>query len=93
MVTEAVVRRGAIIVPAFAIGRTQELMYHLAGLEKAGRIPQLPTYVDSPMAIHATEIYCAHPEEFEGDMRAMVMTLNCCDSMNCTSLGVRKMGE
>jgi metallo-beta-lactamase family protein len=77
VVTEAVVRGGAIIVPAFAIGRTQELMYHLAGLERAGRIPRLPTYVDSPMAIHATEIYCAHPEEFEGDMPAMVMNRNC----------------
>jgi metallo-beta-lactamase family protein len=76
-VTAAVARGGAVIVPAFAIGRTQELMYHLAGLEKAGRIPRLPTYVDSPMAIHATEIYCAHPEEFEGDMRDMIMTRNC----------------
>jgi metallo-beta-lactamase family protein len=77
VLTEAVARGGAVIVPAFAIGRTQELMYHLAGLEKAGRIPRLPTYVDSPMAIHATEIYCAHPEEFEGDMRDMIMTRNC----------------
>lgn len=77
MITAAVARRGAIIVPAFAIGRTQELMYHLSGLEKAGRIPQLPTYVDSPMAIEATEIYCAHPEDFEDDMRTMVMTRNC----------------
>lgn len=77
VITGAVARKGAIIVPAFAIGRTQELMFHLSGLEKAGRIPQLPTYVDSPMAIAATEIYCAHPEDFEGNMRAMVMTRNC----------------
>lgn len=73
----AVGRGGAIVVPAFAIGRTQELMFHLAGLEKSGRIPTLPTYVDSPMAIAATEIYCAHPEDFEGDMRTMVMDRNC----------------
>ena len=77
IVTSAVERGGAIVVPAFAIGRTQELMFHLAGLEKAGRIPTLPTYVDSPMAIEATEIYCAHPEDFEGDMRTMVMDRNC----------------
>jgi metallo-beta-lactamase family protein len=77
VITAAVARGGAIIVPAFAIGRTQELMYHLSGLEKAGRIPQLPTYVDSPMAIDATEVYCAHPEDFEGDMRTMVMSRNC----------------
>lgn len=73
----AVKRGGGIVVPAFALGRTQELMYHLAGLEKAGRIPRVPAYVDSPMAIDATEIYCAHPEDFEGDMRAMVMNRNC----------------
>lgn len=77
VVGAAVDRGGAIVVPAFAIGRTQELMYHLAGLEKAGRIPRLPAYVDSPMAIDATEIYCAHPEDFEGDMRGMVMDRNC----------------
>lgn len=77
VVGEAVKRDGALIVPAFALGRTQELMYHLSGLEKAGRIPRLPAYVDSPMAIEATEIYCAHPEDFEGDMRAMTMTRNC----------------
>lgn len=73
----AVARGGAIIMPAFAVGRTQELMYHLAGLERAGRIPHLPAYIDSPMAVSATEIYCAHPEDFEGDMRAMVMDRNC----------------
>ena len=77
VISDAVKRGGAIIVPAFAIGRTQELMYHLSGLEKAGRIPRLPAYLDSPMAIGATEIYCAHPEDFEGDMRRMVMDRNC----------------
>lgn len=77
VINVAVARRGAIVVPAFAIGRTQELMYHLSGLEKAGRISRVPTYVDSPMAIGATEIYCAHPEDFEGDMRTMVMGRNC----------------
>jgi metallo-beta-lactamase family protein len=77
VIKEAVTRGGAIIIPAFAVGRTQELMYHLSHLEKAGRIPRLPTYVDSPMAIDATEIYCAHPEDFDGDMRDMVMNRNC----------------
>ncbi|MBI3988363.1 MAG: MBL fold metallo-hydrolase [candidate division NC10 bacterium] len=77
VITEAVERGGAIIIPAFAIGRTQELMYHLNALERVGRVPRLPTYVDSPMAIEATEIYCAHPEDFDGDMRAMVMNRNC----------------
>lgn len=77
VVRNAVERAGAIIIPAFAVGRTQELMYHLSALEQAGRLPRLPTYVDSPMAIEATEIYCAHPEDFDRDMRAMVMNRNC----------------
>lgn len=73
LVTAAAARGGAIIVPSFAVGRTQELMYHLHGLEKAGRIPRLRTYLDSPMAIDATRIYCEHPEDFDGAMRERVL--------------------
>lgn len=68
----AVERGGAIIVPAFAVGRTQELLYHLSALSRAGRIPSLPTYLDSPMAIDATTIYWTHPEEFDEEMRRLV---------------------
>ena len=91
VINDAVDRHGAVIVPAFAIGRTQELMYHLAGLEKAGRIPRLPAYMDSPMAISATEIYCAHPEDFEGDMRAMVMSRNC--PLHCSDFRLARTPE
>ena len=69
----ALARGGAIVVPAFAVGRTQELMYHLTLLWRAGRLPRLPSYVDSPMAIDATEIYRAHPEDFDADMRALLV--------------------
>jgi metallo-beta-lactamase family protein len=68
----ALARGGAIVVPAFAVGRTQELMYHLTLLWRAGRLPRLPSYVDSPMAIDATDIYRAHPEDFDEDMRALL---------------------
>jgi metallo-beta-lactamase family protein len=54
-------RGGTVLVPTFAIGRTQTLLYHLARLKKAGRIPDLPVFLDSPMAIDATEILLAHP--------------------------------
>ncbi len=67
-------RGGPIVVPAFALGRTQELMYHLALLEDSGRIPRLPIYIDSPMAVSATEIYRAHPEDFDADMAQRVAT-------------------
>ncbi len=72
LIKDAHARGGAIIVPAFALGRTQELMYHLALLEDAGRIPRMTIYVDSPMAISATQIYKDHPEDFDADMAARV---------------------
>ena len=71
-IRDAAERGGAIVVPAFAVGRTQELLYHLSALARAGRIPSLPTWVDSPMAIDATAIYRGHPEEFDEEMRARV---------------------
>jgi metallo-beta-lactamase family protein len=68
----AVARGGGIIVPAFAIGRTQDLLYHLGLLQRAGRVPPLRVYLDSPMAIDATGIYARHPEEFDEEMRALL---------------------
>jgi metallo-beta-lactamase family protein len=56
-------RGGVIVVPAFAVDRTQLLMYYVRMLEDAKRIPSLPVYIDSPMAIDVTELYMRHPEE------------------------------
>jgi metallo-beta-lactamase family protein len=75
VVGAAVARGGALVVPAFAVGRTQELMYHLGKLRRAGRMPRIPAFLDSPMAIDATQVYCAHPEDFEGDMHAALAML------------------
>jgi metallo-beta-lactamase family protein len=72
VLTAAIARGGAIVVPAFAVGRTQELMYDLALLQRAHRLPRLPSYLDSPMAINATEVYRAHPEDFDADMRTLL---------------------
>jgi len=58
-------RGGVIVVPAFAVGRTQELMYVVRQIEDANRIPKLPVYVDSPMAINATELYLRHKEDHD----------------------------
>jgi metallo-beta-lactamase family protein len=60
IVLSAAEREGKILVPSFAIGRTQQLMYHMAGLFTSGKIDPFPVYVDSPMAIRATEIYRQH---------------------------------
>jgi metallo-beta-lactamase family protein len=58
-------RKGKLIIPAFAIGRTQEVVYSLHRQELAGQIPHIPTYVDSPLAINATEVFRLHPEAYD----------------------------
>ena len=63
VVNAAVARGGVIVAPAFAIGRTQELLFHLARLERAKRIPVLDVYVDSPMAVDSTRIYLEHRKD------------------------------
>lgn len=55
-------RRAVLLVPAFAVGRAQQIMYLAQQLIHAGRLPEFPIYVDSPMAVDATEIYCRYPE-------------------------------
>jgi metallo-beta-lactamase family protein len=68
-VTETAARGGILLVPAFAVDRTQELLWMLRHLEREKRIPILPVYTDSPMGIEVTEIYRRHPEEFNPEMR------------------------
>jgi len=55
-------RGGTVLIPSFAVGRAQTLLYHLHELKAAGRIPDLPVYLDSPMAIDATELFCKHAD-------------------------------
>jgi metallo-beta-lactamase family protein len=62
-------RGGALLVPAFAVGRTQELLWWLRQLEDDGQIPELPVYIDSPMAIDVTDVYLRHTAEHDLDMR------------------------
>jgi metallo-beta-lactamase family protein len=65
VVREVFDRKGKIIIPAFAVGRTQLLVYVLHKLFDQNRIPALPIYVDSPLAVNATKIFRAHPECFD----------------------------
>jgi metallo-beta-lactamase family protein len=58
-------RGGSIVIPAFAIGRTQTFMYYLRELEDQQRIPRLPVYVDSPMALSATDLYVKYREDHD----------------------------
>jgi metallo-beta-lactamase family protein len=63
---------GALVVPAFAIGRTQEVLFAIRALEDRGEIPILPVYVDSPMAVDATPIYLAHRDDHDDEMTRLV---------------------
>ena len=65
IVNRVVKRGGSIVVPAFAIGRTQTFMYYLRRLEDQQRIPRIPVYVDSPMALSATDLYIKHKEDHD----------------------------
>jgi metallo-beta-lactamase family protein len=67
VINRVVKRGGAVVVPSFAVGRTQTLMYYLRQLSDAGRIPKIPVYVDSPMAISVTGLYAKHKEDHDMD--------------------------
>ena len=58
-------RGGRILIPAFAVGRTQEMLYNIHSLVREGAIPSLPVYVDSPLAIDTTTVFQMHPETFD----------------------------
>jgi metallo-beta-lactamase family protein len=70
LVREVARRGSALLVPAFAVDRTQELLWMLRRLELAGTIPVLPVYCDSPMAIEVNEIYRRHPDECDPPVAA-----------------------
>ncbi len=63
VVRGTVARGGTVIVPAFAVGRTQLLLHHLDRLQRSGRIPRVPVFLDSPLAINATEVFADHPDD------------------------------
>ncbi|HEY4949707.1 MAG TPA: MBL fold metallo-hydrolase [Candidatus Acidoferrales bacterium] len=67
MINRVAKRGGVVVIPSFAVGRTQTLMYYLRELDDAQRIPKLPVYVDSPMAISVTDIYARHHEDHDLD--------------------------
>jgi metallo-beta-lactamase family protein len=71
IVTETHARGGKVIIPAFAIGRVEELLYWLFKLEDERRLPEMPIYVDSPMAIKGIAFYQTHTAELDRDIQAM----------------------
>jgi metallo-beta-lactamase family protein len=65
LVRQVAGRGGKVLIPAFAVGRTQELIYSLHRLFRTGKIPGLPIFVDSPLAVDATQVFRLHPDLFD----------------------------
>lgn len=82
VVNRVVKRGGQIVIPAFAVDRTQTIMYILRKLEDANRIPRLPVYVDSPMAISVTGLYLRHHEDHDLEFTADEKSGNPLDALN-----------
>jgi metallo-beta-lactamase family protein len=72
LITQTVHRGGSIIVPAFAVERTQKFLFLLKELMEAGQIPRIPVFADSPMAIEAVEIFLKHSEEFSDQTNQLI---------------------
>ncbi len=70
IVRETLGRGGVVMIPAFAIDRTQDITHALHHMPEAGQVPLAPTFVDSPMAVNATQIYRRHPESLNEEIRA-----------------------
>jgi metallo-beta-lactamase family protein len=74
IVNETVRRGGSLLIPAFAVGRTQQLVYAFHKLHNNRAIPDLPIYVDSPLATRATDIFRLHPETYDAEIREFLLT-------------------
>ena len=72
VVKRTVARKGRVIIPAFAVGRTQELVYSLHRMMEKGDIPDIPVFVDSPLAIRASQVFRDHPECFDQETQAFI---------------------
>ncbi|HLF25432.1 MAG TPA: MBL fold metallo-hydrolase [Anaerolineae bacterium] len=76
IIARTVKRGGLVIVPSFAVGRTQELVYDLHQLFEADRLPPIPIYVDSPLAVNITEVFRLHPEVYDQETADFVTHLD-----------------
>lgn len=66
-------KKGKLLIPAFSIGRTQEIVYMLDQLETAGKLPPIKVFVDSPLAVNATQVFGVHPECFDNELNEYLL--------------------
>lgn len=74
IIRDTVRRGGKLLIPAFSVGRTQEIVYMLDQLESDGKLPRVPVFVDSPLAVNATSVFGAHPECYDAELQAYMLT-------------------
>lgn len=67
-------RKGRVLIPTFALERAQEVLFSLTRLQESGRLPTIPIYIDSPLAISITEIYKLHPESLSPQVRDLMLS-------------------
>ncbi len=76
IITDTIERRGRVYIPSFALERAQEVLFALERLHERGRLPSVPIYIDSPLAISITEIYKLHPDSLASDVRRRLLDRN-----------------
>lgn len=74
VINESIERGGVLVIPSFAVGRTQELLFSIRELEERGTIPALPVYVDSPMAVNVTQVFAESTRDY--NLKARILALN-----------------
>jgi metallo-beta-lactamase family protein len=75
-ILDVIAQNGKVIIPAFALGRTQEIVYALHEMTATGEIPPIPIFVDSPLAVNVTEIFRLHPEVYDQETHAFLLETN-----------------
>lgn len=70
VIKQAIWSKEKVIIPAFALGRTQQLVFQMGKLQASGRLPQFPVFVDSPMAVEASRLYTRYAQDLDGDAQA-----------------------
>jgi metallo-beta-lactamase family protein len=93
IINETYSRNGVLLIPAFAVGRTQQIVYALHKLHDQKKIPHLPIYVDSPLATNTTEIFRMHPECYDAEMREFLLNDNHSDPFGFGTLTFTKNVE
>ena len=93
IINETAKRGGTLVIPSFAIGRTQTLLYVLREMKERRLIPDLPVFVDSPMAVEVTELFCRHTREFDEDAKKILRETGHCPILCPNTRFVRDQDE